>query len=385
MPAIDPVQDRRWMLRALRLASLGLGTTWPNPPVGCVLVRDGRLIGEGRHRIWGQEHAEVAALMDCRSHGNDPAGATAYVTLAPCTRHGRQPPCTNALIAARVARVVVAVEDPNQDAAAAILGGLGIIYQSGVAADLAQHLHGGFLTRITHGRPRFTGKWAMTLDGCLATSTGASGWISSPLALARSRRRRRAFDAILVGSGTVGADDPRLASTAPRTRRLLAADGSFQDQVSPLRIVISASARLSLTARLFQDLPGCPLLLVHGPQADPAHCAALRQRGVLTESVADAHDVMEVAAALGRRGLDDVLVEGGAAVHGAFLRAGLYDRLEVYQGGFGLGGGWPVAREVPGQPGAPRIEDGTRWQVEAPPEVLGSTVLTRWRRADQPL
>nr|MBA3686718.1 riboflavin biosynthesis protein RibD [Planctomycetota bacterium] len=168
--------DAMHMRRALRLASLSLGMTWPNPGVGCVLVRDGRVIGEGRHRACGEQHAEVAAIADCRARGGDPAGATAYVTLAPCTRQGRQPPCVTALREARVARVVAAIADPVQDDARRLLAEAGIAYDVGCMRASAAALHGGFLSRVLDGRPRLTGKWAMTLDGAIAAAGGDAQW-----------------------------------------------------------------------------------------------------------------------------------------------------------------------------------------------------------------
>lgn len=355
--------DRRAMRRALWLATLSQGRTWPNPGVGCVLVRDGQVIGEGRHAVYGQAHAEVNALTACRSAGCDPAGATAYVTLAPCTRHGRQPPCVDALVAARIARVVAAIDDANQDDPRAHLGPAGIVYEAGCLGEVAAHVHGGFLTRIALGRPRFTGKWAMSLDGCIAAGTGDAGWISSPEALALSRRRRRGFDAILVGAGTVAADDPRLLSTVP-------------DERTPLRVVVSRGAALATDARLVASVAAAPVLVVHAPDAPAWRLTALRAARVETLAVDDPHDAAQVATALGRRGLNDVLVEGGARIHGAWLRAGLFDRLEIYTAALTLGGGLPVCAGT----GAPAVRLGARWLPEEPPRLLGDTVCWRLKR-----
>ncbi len=343
----DTPPSAHWLRRALRLASLSSGATWPNPGVGCVIVRDGRVLGEGRHRVCGQEHAEVAALADCRRRGEDPIGATVYVTLAPCTRQGRQPPCTDALRAARVAQVVAGLADPHQDDAGTILAAAGIGYT--VLNDpAAVHLHGGFVTRTRLGRPRLTGKWAMTLDGCIATDGGASAWISHPLALARSRRRRRAYDGILVGRGTAQQDDPALLT--PRGRR---PDGS-----GPQRLLLTRGAA-PVAGRLAQ---GAVPALTIGPHG------ALRS----ADDSAPA-----IAAALGAHGLNDVLVEGGAQVHAAFLAAGLYDRLEVYLAGRTLGGGLGPA----GLRGAPTIAAGAGWTLEEPPIMLGDTCVMHWCRS----
>lgn len=340
------------MARALRLASLSLGMTWPNPGVGCILVRDGLVLGEGRHRRCGELHGETSALADCRARGNDPAGATAYVTLAPCTRQGRQPPCVQALIAARVARVVAAVADPHQDDAGAILRAAGIAYDSGCLEGLAVDVHGGFLMRIRRGRPRLTGKWAMSRDGFIAPPDRRRIAISSPEAMAWMRRRRRAFDAVLVGAGTVRHDDPELL--CPQAR-------DHGGEPGPLRIVVSAGASLDPAGRLALDAQRVPVLVVHDVRAGRARLEALRARGVRLLAVADAHDAGAVAQALGVLGLNEVLVEGGAAVHAAFLAAGLYDRLEVQVGEAALGSGL-AAPDISGwrREGALRMIAGTR-------------------------
>jgi diaminohydroxyphosphoribosylaminopyrimidine deaminase/5-amino-6-(5-phosphoribosylamino)uracil reductase len=351
------------MRRALRLATLSLGRTWPNPGVGCVIVRDGRLLGEGRHAVYGQAHAEVNALSQCRALGNDPAGATAYVTLAPCTRHGKQPPCTAALIAAGVARVVAAVSDPNQDDPAIGLAQAGIDYDEGCLAAEAGQLHAGFLSRVGAGRPRLTGKWAMTLDGCIATSTGDSTWISSTQALAFSRRRRRVFDAIMVGSGTAYHDDPSLLSAMVGER-------------TPVRVVLSANAELRENSMLVATRARAGVLVVHGPQAPLANRQALASHAIELIEVADPREPLLVAQALGAYGFNEVLVEGGAHIHGAFLRAGLYDRLEIYLGTQTLGGGTPVCAGD----GVELMNAASHWQHEDQPRLLGGTVCLRLRR-----
>ncbi len=355
--------DDLWMRRALRLATLSLGRTWPNPGVGCVIVRDGQLLGQGRHAVYGQAHAEVNALSQCRANGIDPAGATVYITLAPCARHGKQPPCTGALVAAHVDRVVAALADPNQDDAGAVLSRQGIAYEVGCQAEAAAQLHGGFLQRIATGRPRLTGKWAMTLDGNIATHTGDSAWISSVPALAFSRRRRRVFDAIMVGAGTAFHDDPSLLSAQIGER-------------TPTRVVISARAELKENSVLIATRPKAAVLVIHGPQAPDGNRAALRSHGIEMIVVTDAHDPHQVAAALGRAGFNEVLVEGGAHIHGAFLRAGLYDRLELYLGTTTLGGGLPVGLGK----GVELMSEAAHWIHEEEPRMLGDTVCLRLRR-----
>lgn len=355
--------DRWAMRRAVRLATLSLGRTWPNPGVGCVLVRDGVIIGEGRHTVYGQAHAEVNAINACRQAGINPAGATAYVTLAPCTRHGRQPPCANALVAAQISRVVAAIDDVHQDDPRAFFRAAGIAYEVGCMSDMATHVHGGFLMRIALGRPRFTGKWAMSLDGNIATQTRSSGWISDPEALALSRRRRRAFDAIVVGSGTAQIDDPRLLSTVPGER-------------SPVRIVVSRGANIPMTSQLIQSAAHNAVMVVHAHDASKEQVAALRSACVETIAVTDPHEPQQVAAALGKRGLNDVLIEGGSRIHAAWLHAGLYDRIEVYTAALTLGAGLPVCTGS----GVATVQNGMRWQPEEAPRLCGNTVCWRLRR-----
>jgi diaminohydroxyphosphoribosylaminopyrimidine deaminase / 5-amino-6-(5-phosphoribosylamino)uracil reductase len=338
--------DAAWMARALRLAARSLGETWPNPGVGCVIVRDGRLLAEGRHRRCGDLHAEAAALAALADGAA--RGATVYVTLAPCTRHGRQPPCVAAVQRAGVARVVAAIADPNQDDAARLLSEAGIAYDVGCLRPLAQHLHGGFLTRIRLGRPRLTGKWAQSRDGAIAAAPGVRSAVSCPLAYALMRRRRRACDAVVIGAGTAAADDPAL--TAPRPRR-------HGDDPGPLRIVLAADGRLP--GRRLHDA-AAPTLVVHGPGAAPP-------AGIAGLAVADPHDPAQVAAALGRLGLNEVIVEGGARVHAAWMP--LYDRLEIYTGPLDLPGGVPA-------PPCPR--DG--WLREGGPQRVGATLISRWTR-----
>ena len=367
---MDGTADRRWMARALRLASTVAGTTWPNPGVGCVLVREGRVLGQGTtapRDAGPQVHAEAAALADAARHGENPQGATAYVTLAPCT--SRSTPgttaCAEALISAGIARVVVAIDDPHQPASAERFAAAGVAWTSGVLTEAARHLHGGFLTRMTLRRPRFTGKWAASLDGFLATANRQPGWLSHPEALALSRRRRRAFDAILIGAGTARTDDPSLLSSRPRRR---------SGTGTPLRIVVGRDPALADDARLLTTLDAAPLLIVHDPATD---VAGLRAWGAECLALEDLHDVVRLGQTLGAWGLNDILVEGGARLHAAFLAAGLYDRLEVYQGGLTLGGGLPPADG----PGVSHVADGRTWRPEDVPRLLGTTIVSRWTRS----
>lgn len=354
--------DARHMSRALRLGVKSLGATSPNPGVGCVIAKGPTVLGSGRHQQCGGPHGEINALSDCRQQGHTPTGATAYVTLAPCTRHGRTPPCCDALIAAGVSRVVAALSDPNQDEAGDILGRAGITYEVGLMGDLAAHLHGGFLTRVRQDRPRITLKWASTLDGSLASSTGHSGWISSPEALSLSRRRRRAFDAIAIGVGTLKADNPRLLSS--------------DTERTPMRVIFDARPHINtyLDKAILKDLNRAPVHVIHSADSEAAF---LNELDIKTTGIDNAQDPSGIASALRALGLGEVLIEGGSKVHGLWLRSGLVDRLEIYQGALTIGGGMPLASGA----GVERVDLGLRWQPECPPRLLGSTVLTRWTRA----
>ncbi|MDA3962458.1 MAG: bifunctional diaminohydroxyphosphoribosylaminopyrimidine deaminase/5-amino-6-(5-phosphoribosylamino)uracil reductase RibD [Planctomycetota bacterium] len=366
IPSDFSCDDHRWMRRALRLALRSRGRTWPNPGVGCVIVRDGVVLGEGRHERCGQAHGEVQALAACAAAGNDPRGATAYITLAPCTKQGRTPPCCGTLIAAGVARVVAAQTDPIQDDAAAILSAAGIAYEVGCEQAAAEAMHAGFRSRAVQGRPRFIGKWAATLDGALATHQGHSAWITSEQARAYSRRRRCYVDAILVGAATASADDPQLlASEAGR---------------DPVRVILCGAQLVpSVTSRLLRSVDRAPVVLVHDQRSVGAALDAACAHGAEALSVASVHDCAAVAAALYDYGLSEVLVEGGARVHGAFLAAGLYDRLECYWGGRTLGGGMPIANGS----GVERIAMGAAWRPVAAPRVLGDTVYCPFERGDE--
>ncbi|TVR44380.1 MAG: bifunctional diaminohydroxyphosphoribosylaminopyrimidine deaminase/5-amino-6-(5-phosphoribosylamino)uracil reductase RibD [Planctomycetota bacterium] len=351
--------DRAWMRRALGLALRSLGATAPNPPVGCVLVRDGRLIGAGRHRFCGGPHAEIEALEDCRSRGEDPRAATAYVSLAPCTRHGRTPPCCDALIAAGVAGVVAALADPIQDDAGAVLGAAGVAYGVGCEAELARQLLGGWLLRVSQGRPRVTAKWAMSLDGLIAGEHGPHA-LSSAVARMRSRRRRRRFDAIVIGAGTAALDNPQLLALSPP---------------HPARVVISAGAVHAPPPRLVATINQAPLWLVHSQAAADQNLNVWRAAGAMTIAVVDAHDPRQVLAALADRGCSEVLVEGGAQIHGAYLAAGIYDRIEMdlvsqtLARGCSLGAGGMLVPQD--------------WRLAAPPQVYNQTVVSLWDRREE--
>nr|WP_244442516.1 bifunctional diaminohydroxyphosphoribosylaminopyrimidine deaminase/5-amino-6-(5-phosphoribosylamino)uracil reductase RibD [Azospirillum lipoferum] len=331
---VSPDTDLRHMQAALSLAARGLGRTWPNPAVGCVLVRDGAVIGRGWTQPGGRPHAEAEALARVRDLPGGAEGATAYVTLEPCNHYGKTPPCALALVESKVARVVVACQDPDPRVAGGGLARLrdaGIEVVTGVCEAEALALNEGFFNRITLGRPLVTLKVASTLDGRIATRTGESQWITGPTARAWGHRLRASHDAILVGIGTALADDPELTCRLP----------GLGDR-SPVRVVVDSSLRLPPTAKLATGAKRIPTWVVTGPTPDSARLEALTALGVEVLPVAAGGDGrVDPAAALSTlaaRGITRVLVEGGAAMAGALLRAGLVDRLEWFRAASLIGG-----------------------------------------------
>ncbi len=310
--------DHAFMAQALRLAERGNTSTKPNPRVGCVLVRDGGIVGSGWHQRAGGPHAEVFALREAAGRAQ---GATAYVTLEPCAHHGRTPPCADALVAAGVARVVVACEDPFPQVAGnglARLRDAGIAVDCGLMRDAARDINRGFFSRIERGRPWLRLKLAQSLDGRTALHNGVSQWITGPSARADVQRWRARSCAILTGAGTARADDPRL------TVRL----DDDTPVIAPLRVV--------LDARLDALAPGCHLLdgsastlVVHGDdRPSPAPCAGVEYQAL---SLRDGRlDLEPVLAELGRRGINELQVEAGPALGGALFAAGFVDELLLY-------------------------------------------------------
>ena len=320
--------DARHMAHALALARRGLGLVWPNPSVGCVIVQGGRVVGRGVTAPGGRPHAEPQALAQA---GDAARGATAYVTLEPCAHHGRTPPCADALVAAGVARVVTAQEDPDPRVSGgghAILRAAGIAVTSGVLEAEARALQRGFLTRIARGRPMVTLKLATSLDGRIATSAGESRWITGPQARARVHLMRASHDAVLVAGGTAREDDPELT-----VRGLGIA-------AQPVRIVASRGLDLPRGGRLAGSIPQGPLWLLHGataPSEAVAHWTAAGARLIAVPEGAGGLDPAGLMVALGGEGLTRVFCEGGGQFAAALLRAGLVDRLEVFGAGLVLG------------------------------------------------
>ena len=305
------------MARALRLAVRGLYTTTPNPRVGCVIVRNGAVVGEGWHVRAGEPHAEVHAL---RQAGVRADGATAYVSLEPCSHQGRTPPCTDALIAARVARVVAAMQDPNPRVAGhglAQLRAAGIETECGVLESEAGELNIGFVSRMTRGRPWVRMKIAASLDGKTALLNGASRWITGLDARRDGHRLRARACAVLTGFGTVREDDPQLTVRDVETSR------------QPLRVVVDSRLETPLDAKLFAG----GNVLVFAAMADRNRIVALEDRGaevVVAPNAAGKVDLGAIFAELGRRELNEVHVEAGLKLNGSLLSAGAVDELVLY-------------------------------------------------------
>ena len=309
--------DHSMMARALRLAERALWTTTPNPRVGCVLVRDGWVVGEGWHEKVGEPHAEVLAL---NAAGRRARGETAYVTLVPCSLHGRTPPCAEALIEAGVARVVAAMTDPNPLVAGkglALLEAAGIETACGLLETEARELNIGFVSRMTRGRPWLRLKAAASLDGKTALNNGLSQWITGPDARRDGQRWRARACAILTGIGTVRDDDPQLNVRDLETTR------------QPLRVVVDSKLETPLAARILQG----GLCLIVGAVEDAARIELLRSTGaevLIFPNAAGMVELKDLLDELGRRGINEVHAEAGFKLNGSLLREGLVDELLLY-------------------------------------------------------
>lgn len=362
--------DRRFMALALALGRRGQGTTWPNPSVGCVIVREGRIVGRGWTRPGGRPHAEPVALAQA---GAAARGATAYVSLEPCAHHGKTPPCAKALVAAGVARVVTAMTDPDPRVSGAghrILEAAGLTVTTGVLQDEARRDHAGFVLNRTEGRPFLTLKLALTLDGRIATASGESRWITGPEARRRVHAMRACHDAVLVGGGTARADDPALTVRG------------LGPVPQPVRIVASAGLDLPADSQLLRGLDEAPLWIVVDAARVPApKGSAWTDRGVrLLQVAAGANgrlDPRAMMAALAEAGLTRVFCEGGGALAAALLDADLVDELAVFTAGLALGS---EGRPGLGALGLSRLADARRFRLMSA-EAIGGDVLHRWTRA----
>lgn len=378
--------DRRAMARALELAARGFETTHPNPRVGCVIAQGEEIVGEGWHERAGEPHAEVNALRDA---GPRAVGATAYVSLEPCSHHGRTPPCVEALIAARVARVIFALEDPNPRVSgrgAEALRRAGVLVESGLMAAEAADINPGFLKRMRSGRPWVTVKLAMSLDGRTALANGESQWITGPAAREDVQHWRARSSAILTGIGTVLADDPRLDVRLPDSP-------SGRARPQPLRVVLDARLQTPPSARMLTT--GGPVLILtvasHGDNDAElaARRARLAERGVTIEDVGASEaggaartgaaagtaagagavpgasairlNLADVLDRLGRREINEVWVEAGPRLAGALLSQALVDELMIY-----------VAPKLLGPQARPLVEMG---ELQNLPDAPGFIVV----------
>ena len=356
------------MRAALALARRGLGTVWPNPAVGCVIVEERQVVGRGWTQPGGRPHGETEAL---RRAGDAARGAAAYVSLEPCCHWGRTPPCVDALITAGVRRVVVALEDPDPRVAGEGLRRLraaGLDVDVGLCAEEAAEVNAGFLSRLRLGRPLVTLKFATSLDGRIATASGESQWISGPPARERAHALRASHDAIMVGTGTAVADDPQLTCRLPGL-----------DHRSPVRVVIDRHLRIPPAARLIADAHVVPTWVLTLASADPDRRAAfLASRVTLIDVDPDRTGQVDLAAALtalGERGITRLLVEGGAGLAAAFFRARLVDRLVWVHAPLAIGGdGIPAIAglDLAALADAPAFE-------RLSTETIGDDVLTTFR------
>jgi diaminohydroxyphosphoribosylaminopyrimidine deaminase / 5-amino-6-(5-phosphoribosylamino)uracil reductase len=362
--------DLSHMRSALALARRGLGNTWPNPSVGCVIVRNNRVVGRAVTAPGGRPHAEPQALSMA---GPLARGATAYVTLEPCCHHGRTPPCTDALIGAGIARVVIAARDPDprvNGQGVAKLRAAGIAVEEGVLAGEAAEILAGFHQRTTTGRPLVTLKLASTLDGRIATHSGESRWITGEPARRAAHVLRGRHDAILVGVGTVMADDPDLTCRLPGFR-----------PTPIVRVVADSHLRTSMTSRLVASARETPtwMLIRHGTDATRRH--AFADVGIRLIEVAGAEAGVDLQAgllALGTAGITRLLVEGGAQVAAALLRGGLVDRIAWFHAPAVMGGdAWPAVQAF----GIDRLDAMPRF-VRQHATPVGEDMLTEFVRRD---
>jgi diaminohydroxyphosphoribosylaminopyrimidine deaminase/5-amino-6-(5-phosphoribosylamino)uracil reductase len=367
------MSDTAFMRQALRLARHGYGTTSPNPMVGAVVVRDGQVLGTGWHHRAGQPHAEVEALREVAKRGQSARGATIYVTLEPCCTQGRTPPCTEALMAAGIRRVVAGATDPNPKHGGqgfALLQAAGLEVVSGVLAAECTRLNEVFNHWMTRRTPFVTVKAAMTLDGKIATASGESKWITGEKARAHVMKLRLGSDAILVGINTVLADDPAL-TVRSKTGGL----------AKPFRrIILDSSARVPLTAKVIADDQAAQTTVVVGPQAPQVKIAALAQRvTVLNAPVTPAGklDLPWLLEKLGRDGVASLLVEGGGEVNASFLLGGLAQRVAFFYAPKILGGR-EARKGVAGDGAASLTEilklEEVRWQKLGPDLLLTARV-----------
>lgn len=365
--------DHTHMAHALRLAACGLYTTAPNPRVGCVIADGETVLGTGFHQRAGEPHAEVFAL---REAGARARGATAYVTLEPCAHHGRTPPCADALVAAGVGRVVVAAEDPfDQVAGRGIerLRAAGITVETGLMRDAARELNIGFFSRIERGRPFVRVKLAMSLDGRTALANGDSKWITGEAARADVQHWRARSSAILSGSGTVLADNPRL--TVRQASNSLSPGAAGGEGFKPLRVILDRHLRTPAGSHVLDG--AAPTLLLHAANATPAATRSNHVEYVSVPEQGDALDLHAVLALLAGRDCNEIHVEAGPTLCGALFAAGLVDELLLYIAPVLLGS------EAAPLMNLPALTDmASRWSLQLLDQrMLGSDIRLRLRPA----
>lgn len=365
----DPTHES-YMGAALGLARRGLGNVWPNPAVGCVIVRPdgtgGRIVGRGWTQPGGRPHAEAEAL---RRAGAAAKGALAYVSLEPCSHHGKTPPCADALVNAGIAHAVVAAEDPDPRVSGNGIGALkaaGIAVTAGVLQDQAEDLNAGFILRVRDGRPLLTLKTATSLDGRIAAGSGHSQWITSEAARRWSHGLRACHDAVMVGIGTVLADDPNLTCRLPGL-----------PVRPPLRIVVDGQARLPLSSALVKTARDAPVCLVTWPGTEvPAKLAKVVDVLEAPAGRDGRPDMGEVLVGLAARGITRVLVEGGAGIATSLLRADLVDRIAWFRASSIIGGdGVPALRDL----GVESVGEARRFHRDAV-YAIGDDMLETYRR-----
>lgn len=361
--------DERFMALALALGRRGQGAAWPNPAVGCVIVRDGRIIGRGATAPGGRPHAETVALKQAGALAD---GATAYVTLEPCSHHGRTPPCAEALVRAGISRVVAPIEDSNPRVSGqgfAMLRGAGVDVVTGVGSRAALRDHAGFLMRIEQGRPMVTLKLASSFDGRIATRSGESRWITGPEARRLVHGLRANHDAVLVGAGTARADDPSLTVRDLGISR------------QPVRVVASRHLDLPLIGDLARSAAEVPLWLCHGSGVDPERTRAwegLGARLIACTVTGGQIDTADMLRRLGDAGLTRVLCEGGGALAASLLAADLVDELVGFTAGLTIGGD---GRAMIGAMGITQLAQAARFDLSET-RAVGGDVMHRWLRRE---
>lgn len=357
--------DEAHMTHALALGRRGMGQVWPNPAVGCVIIRAGRIVGRGWTMPGGRPHAEAVALQQA---GESARGATAYVTLEPCAHVStRGPACADLLAAAGVARVVSAMEDPDPRTAGrghARLRAAGVTVETGTGEDDARHDHAGFCLRFTEARPFVTLKLAATLDGRIATGSGESRWITGPQARALVHALRARHDAVMIGGGTARADDPLLTVRGMGARR------------QPVRVVLSRQLDLPRDSALVRSTDEAPLWLIHDGSADAESWSELGAELLTVETDGDGLEPLSALQALARRGITRVFCEGGGQLAASLLRAGLVDALHLFTAGAAIGA---EGRAMLGPLGLKRLSDAPRLGLVAQRPV-GGDLYSIWQR-----